>query len=39
MIVRDEHGLGHESAGVVVKLGPGVTEFKEGESPDSTYGR
>ena len=32
MIVRDEHGLGHESAGIVIKLaiGPGVTSFKEG---------
>jgi D-arabinose 1-dehydrogenase-like Zn-dependent alcohol dehydrogenase len=33
MVVRGEHGLGHESAGVVVKLGPGVTEFKEGTCP------
>lgn len=32
MVVRGEHGLGHESAGIVVKLGPGVTEFKEGLS-------
>jgi Zn-dependent alcohol dehydrogenase len=30
MVVRGEHGLGHESAGVVLKLGPGVTAFKEG---------
>ena len=30
MVVRDEHGFGHESAGVVIKLGPGVTSFKEG---------
>ena len=30
MIVHNEHGLGDESAGIVVKLGPGVTEFKEG---------
>ena len=30
MVVRGEHGLGHESAGVVIKLGPGVTSFKEG---------
>ncbi len=31
MVVRDEHGLGHESAGVVVKVGEGVTSFKEGD--------
>jgi Zn-dependent alcohol dehydrogenase len=30
MVVRDEHGLGHESAGIVIKIGPGVTSFKEG---------
>ena len=30
MVVRGEHGLGHESAGIVLKLGPGVTAFKEG---------
>jgi len=30
MVVRDEHGLGHESAGVVIKVGTGVTSFKEG---------
>lgn len=30
MVVRGEHGLGHESAGIVLKLGPGVTQFKEG---------
>lgn len=30
MVVRGEHGLGHESAGVVIKLGPGVTSLKEG---------
>jgi L-iditol 2-dehydrogenase len=33
MVVRDEHGLGHESAGVVIKLGPGVTTVKEGTNP------
>lgn len=32
MVVRDEHGLGHESAGIVVKLGPGVTTFKVGKA-------
>jgi Zn-dependent alcohol dehydrogenase len=30
MVVRDEHGLGHESAGVVIKVGQGVTSVKEG---------
>jgi len=30
MVVRGEHGLGHESAGVVVKIGPGVTSFNKG---------
>jgi D-arabinose 1-dehydrogenase-like Zn-dependent alcohol dehydrogenase len=34
MVVRGEHGLGHESAGVVLKLGPGVTSIKEGCSSD-----
>ena len=37
MIVRGEHGLGHESAGVVIKLGPGVTQFKEGLSQRSGF--
>jgi L-iditol 2-dehydrogenase len=32
MVVRGEHGLGHESAGVVIKVGEGVTQFKEGTS-------
>lgn len=31
MVVRGEHGLGHESAGVVIKVGEGVTSFKEGD--------
>jgi Zn-dependent alcohol dehydrogenase len=30
MVVRGEQVLGHESAGIVIKLGPGVTEFKKG---------
>lgn len=38
MVVRGEHGLGHESAGVVVKLGPGVTTFKEGPHSNSGGG-
>jgi Zn-dependent alcohol dehydrogenase len=33
MVVRGEHGLGHESAGTIIKVGPGVTTFKEGLSP------
>ena len=38
MVVRGEHGLGHESAGTIVKLGPGVTTFKVGMfSPDPTF--
>jgi L-iditol 2-dehydrogenase len=32
MVVRDENGLGHESAGIVIEVGEGVTEFKVGES-------
>ncbi|KAG8736673.1 hypothetical protein FRC10_009051 [Ceratobasidium sp. 414] len=30
MVVRDENGLGHESAGVVIEVGEGVTDFKVG---------
>ena len=32
-MVRGEHGLGHESAGVVVKIGPGVTIQRRFEWP------
>lgn len=32
MVVRDENGLGHESAGIVIEVGEGVTDFKVGES-------
>ncbi|KAL3418235.1 l-arabinitol 4-dehydrogenase [Phlyctema vagabunda] len=31
MVVTGENGLGHESAGVVLKVGPGVTRFKPGD--------
>lgn len=31
MIVTGENGLGHESAGVVVRVGEGVTRFKPGK--------
>ncbi|CAE6476891.1 unnamed protein product [Rhizoctonia solani] len=31
MVVRDENGLGHESAGVVIEVGEGVSEFKVGD--------
>lgn len=31
MVVRDENGLGHESAGVVIEVGEGVTDFKVGD--------
>jgi Zn-dependent alcohol dehydrogenase len=30
MVVRDENGLGHESAGVVIEVGEGVKDFKIG---------
>lgn len=30
MVVRDENGLGHESAGVVIEVGEGVTDIKIG---------
>lgn len=30
MVVSGENGLGHESAGVVVRVGEGVTRFKPG---------
>ncbi|KAI7523126.1 hypothetical protein KC331_g18864 [Hortaea werneckii] len=31
MVVVGENGLGHESAGSVVKVGSNVTDFKEGD--------
>jgi len=31
MVVRDENGLGHESAGEVLEVGEGVTEWKKGD--------
>ncbi|KAG8705686.1 hypothetical protein FRC09_002813 [Ceratobasidium sp. 395] len=31
MVVRDENGLGHESAGIVIEVGEGVTELKVGD--------
>lgn len=31
MVVKGENGLGHESAGVVLEIGPGVTRFKPGD--------
>lgn len=31
MVVVDENGLGHESAGVVIEVGEGVSDFKVGE--------
>ncbi|KAK9777263.1 putative Enoyl reductase (ER) domain-containing protein [Seiridium cardinale] len=31
MVVTGENGLGHESAGVVLEVGPGVTRFKPGD--------
>lgn len=31
MVVRDECGAGHESAGEVFEVGPGVTDFKVGD--------
>lgn len=31
MVVKGENGLGHESAGVVIDVGPGVTRFKPGD--------
>src|SRR5690349_16864597 len=31
MVVKSENGLGHESAGVVLEVGPGVTRFKPGD--------
>lgn len=31
MVVKGENGLGHESAGVVLKVGPGVTRIKPGD--------
>jgi L-iditol 2-dehydrogenase len=31
MVVEDEAGLGHESAGVVIAIGPNVSRFKEGD--------
>ncbi|KAI0427560.1 L-arabinitol 4-dehydrogenase [Xylaria sp. FL1042] len=31
MVVRGENGLGHESAGVILATGPGVTRFRPGD--------
>ncbi|KAJ3573417.1 hypothetical protein NPX13_g4710 [Xylaria arbuscula] len=31
MVVRGENGLGHESAGVILATGPGVTRFQPGD--------
>jgi len=31
MVVRDENGLGHESAGEVIEVGEGVTEWVKGD--------
>lgn len=33
MIVTDDNGLGHESAGVVLQVGEEVTRFKPGKTP------
>jgi L-iditol 2-dehydrogenase len=38
MVVRGEHGLGHESAGIVIKVGAGVTQFKEGPPTEKGAG-
>ncbi len=35
MVVLGENGLGHESAGVVIETGTGVTRIKRGESSRS----
>lgn len=32
MIVTDDNGLGHESAGVVLQVGEEVTRFKPGKT-------
>lgn len=32
MVVVGENGLGHESAGIVVEVGEGVSRFKKGKS-------
>ena len=34
MVVCGENGLGHESAGVVIKTGSEVTSFQPGEEPE-----
>jgi L-iditol 2-dehydrogenase len=31
MVVTGEHGLGHESAGIVIDVGPGTSRFKPGD--------
>jgi L-iditol 2-dehydrogenase len=31
MVVTGENGLGHESAGIVIAVGPGVTRFRSGD--------
>lgn len=33
MIVIGENGLGHESAGIVIDVGEGVTRYKPGKGP------
>jgi L-iditol 2-dehydrogenase len=33
MVVVDENGLGHESAGIVIEVGEGVSDFKIGQYP------
>ena len=36
MVVAGENGLGHESSGVVIDVGPGVTRFKPGKLLENT---
>lgn len=36
MVVTGDNGLGHESAGVVLKVGEDVTRFKPGKSSKQT---
>lgn len=37
MIVTDDNGLGHESAGVVLQVGEEVTRFKPGETSPTLH--
>lgn len=37
MIVTDDNGLGHESAGVVLQVGEEVTRFKPGKTSTTLY--